>query len=238
MSATASILDPAKPKHNRITSLIYCACVGLGCLFVAKALHSLMPSVPPGIERPESISEAWWAVDLRATNFAMREMLLLGLFAAFLRLRGLRLLDLGFKKPGTKSAWLLALAVLALGLLSHPFVRNGPYPLAGYTLYAGLLVGIPVALLEESVYRGFAIMTLQEGGLGVPAQILFPGFIFGLAHMSYVGSDWTVPVFTGLLGCIWSWIYVIGRNSLWPTLIAHSINDAIIMPYFYLHGVY
>jgi membrane protease YdiL (CAAX protease family) len=191
------------------------------------------------VDRPESIPVDWWSVDLRVTNLAAREFVEVGLLAVLLRFRGVRFLDLGFKKPGTKMAWVVALLVLALGLLSHPFVRNGgPYPLAGYTIFAALMMGIPVALIEESIYRGFAITTLQASGFGMPVQILVPGIIFGLVHVSYVSTDWTVPVFTGILGCVWSWIYIVGRNSIWPTLVAHMINDAVIMPYFYLHHVY
>jgi hypothetical protein len=225
-------------RRNGGAALTWCAATGIGFLVVSKLLRALWSYSDFGINRPPAIPPAWWLIDQRATGIAIRELTLLALFAVFVRFRGLRLVDLGFRRPGTATAWLFALAVLVLGLASHPFVRTGPYELTGYTVYAALAIGIPVAFFEECVYRGFAVTTLQSAGLRAPVQVAFSGFIFGVVHISYIGADWTVPLFTGVLGCVWSWIYIKGGNSLWPTLVAHAINDAVLMPYFYLHGVY
>lgn len=238
MSATtarAESIDPAQAKHSGV---IACFAVGVGCIAVLRAFRWISDQFTLSLSRPGGIPEAWWLIDRRATSFAIRELVALGLFALFLRWRGLRLVDLGFRTAGTKTAWIASLVVLALGLASHPFVRSGPYEPALYSLYAALAIGVPVALLEESVYRGFVVRTLQAAGFGVPVQVVLSGLLFGLVHVAYVAADWTVPVFTGVLGCIWSWIFIKGRNSLWPTLVAHAINDAVVMPYFYLHGVY
>jgi hypothetical protein len=231
----AEWIDPTQAKRSGV---IACFAVGVGCVALLRALRWISDQFALSLVRPSGIPEAWWLVDRRATSFAIRELIALALFALFLRWRGLRLADLGFRTAGTKTAWIASLVVLALGLASHPFVRAGPYEPTVYSLYAALAIGIPVALLEESIYRGFAIKTLQAAGFGVPAQILLSGLLFGLAHVAYIATDWTVPVFTGVLGCVWSWIFVSGRHSLWPTLVAHAINDAVVMPYFYLHGVY
>ncbi|HEX5125013.1 MAG TPA: CPBP family intramembrane glutamic endopeptidase [Rhodanobacteraceae bacterium] len=229
----------APKASGRTTAVLWCVAVGIGAPIVARAIRILVENVTgAGPAGPASIPAEWWTIDVRATSFAIRELGLLALFALFLRARGLRWLDLGFRRPGTALAWGVAFVVLALGLASHPFGRAGAYPVAPYTLYAGAAIGIPVALFEESIYRGFVITTLRAGGFGVVGQVALAGVLFGCAHMFYLGSDWTVPLFTGVLGCIWAWIYVAGRDALWPTLITHAINDAVIMPYFYLHGVY
>jgi hypothetical protein len=201
-------------------------------------LRWLCDRFPLHLSAPAGVPDAWWAVDQRATAFAARELAVLAIFALFIRLRGLRLVDLGFRESGTRGTWLAAFALLAVGLLGHPFVRTGPYPFEVYALYAGVAIGVPVAILEECVYRGFAVRTLQDGGFGLPAQVIVSGFAFGIAHIGYIGTDWTVPVFTGVLGCLWSWIYAKAGNSLWPTLVTHAINDAVIMPYFYFKGTY
>jgi len=234
-TARAELNGPTQAKRS---SVIACFAAGVGCVALLRVLRWISDQLALSLARPGSIPEAWWLVDRRATTFAIRELVAFALFALFLRRRGLRLVDLGFRTAGTRTAWAVALAVLVLGLASHPFVRSGPYAPTFYSLYAALAIGIPVALLEESVFRGFAITTLQAAGFGAPAQILLSGFLFGLVHVAYVATDWTVPLFTGVLGCIWSWIYIKGGNSLWPTLVAHAINDAVIMPYFYVHGVY
>jgi membrane protease YdiL (CAAX protease family) len=234
-TAQAEMTEPARRKRS---SAIACFGVGVGCIGLLRVLRVIQDQISLALTRPDAIPEMWWIADRRATTAAVRELIALALFAGFLRWRGLRLADLGFRKAGTRTAWVAAFIVLALGLASHPFVRSGPYPLTFYSLYAALAIGIPVALFEESVFRGFAITTLQAGGFGVPAQILLSGFLFGLVHVAYIGPDWTVSFFTGVLGCIWAWIYIKSGNSLWPTLVAHAINDAVVMPYFYVHGVY
>ena len=238
MSVTLTARELGDPTRGKRQALLWCVAAGVGSGGALKALRWIWGRLAIGVDAPAGVPNAWWIVDQRATGFAIRELIVLALFAGALRLCGLRLSNLGYRNRGTWAAWLVAGVALLLGLVSHPFVRSGPYPVTWYTLYAGLAIGIPVALLEESVFRGFAVSTLQTAGFGRAAQILFTGVLFGLVHISYTGMDWTVPVFTGVLGCLWSWVFIRGGNSLWPTLVAHAINDAVLMPYFYVHGVY
>lgn len=137
---------------TKTAGLLWCAGVGLGSVLLLKATSWLAHLLPlDNIQRFAFVPENWWLVDERLTYTAIYELLALGVFAMFLRWRGTTLSALGFRRFGTRRAWVAAAVILVLGLLSHPFVRNGsPYPLTLYTLYAAAMIGVPVALFEEA----------------------------------------------------------------------------------------
>lgn len=152
--------------------------------------------------------------------------------------------DLGFSRRGTVLAWILVLAGQA-GLIwfdTHlGAVGRAPGALGTYALLASAIVGPCAALAEETFFRGFLMEELRRGSFGVTLQCLISGLFFGLAHLSYLSgpAGWTIPVFTGVLGIFWSFVYVIGKRSLWPTMVAHAINDAVLIPsVFYLIGMH
>jgi membrane protease YdiL (CAAX protease family) len=148
--------------------------------------------------------------------------------------------DLGFNRPGTAFAWIAVLAAQA-GLIWFD-ATLGPVGAASgllspYALAAAAIVGPCAAFAEETFFRGFLMEELRRGGFGVALQCVISGIFFGLAHFSYVAGPggWSIPVFTGLLGVFWSFIYILGKRSLWPTIVAHVINDAVLIPsVFYL----
>lgn len=224
---------------SRTASLAWCigACVAyvLACTGIAKVLGAL----PIDPRAPESIPAKWWSVDVQATRGAVNDMIALAIFLAVFRWRKLGFGELGFTRLGSWKGWLLMFALVGLNLLSHPFVRDGgPYPLAGYTLYAAVMIGLPTAFIEETVFRGFAIAVLKKGGFGVAAQVLVSGLLFGLAHVGYLTSDWTVIVGTAVFGIAFAGIYVAGGRSLWPVIVGHAINDGVMMPYFFVNSVF
>lgn len=235
---SVSTTAPLAVPHPRLRACAWVAIVGIAFWPLANLYAWLEGLVAFAPVRPEWIPPDWWAVDLDATSLALREILFLILFAGFLKWRGIKLADLGFRHLGTARGWLIAFGVLALMLLPREFVRNGPYPLELYTIYAAVAIGVPVAFMEEAVYRGWAMRTLAEGGHGKGMQVFFSGLVFGLAHMGYLGSDWTVIVGTFAVGCAWSAIYLANRRSLWALIVVHAINDAIILPYFWVTNVF
>ena len=153
----------------------------------------------------------------------------------YLHLRGRRLRDLGLTRGGTALAWAVVLAVQA-GLvwfdIAHGPAGIAPNPLNPYALMASAIVGPTAALSEEIFFRGYVMDELHRGGFGPAVQIAVPMLLFGLAHIGYLSTPggWSIMLFTGLLGGFWSVIYLIGGRSLWPTLVAHTINDAVVIP--------
>ncbi|PIR21355.1 MAG: hypothetical protein COV45_01005 [Deltaproteobacteria bacterium CG11_big_fil_rev_8_21_14_0_20_47_16] len=75
------------------------------------------------------------------------------------------------------------------------------------------------AITEEIYFRGF-IQTSLAHRIGPFAAILISALLFALAH----GNIWYLHLYFGL-GCFLGWIYE-KSGSLWPTIVAHFINNA------------
>jgi membrane protease YdiL (CAAX protease family) len=207
----------------------------MAILNFANRLGPVVDRVTP----PPGAPALWWAVDKKLTVVCIADLV-----AAFLpvliycAVRGRRLADLGFNRPGTLIAWalmLIAQAALVGMRLAGPLVQ-GVYPFTPYALYASAIAGFGAAFAEETFFRGYLMEQLRRGGFGPWVQSLVSMVLFGLAHYSYAATDpygWTIPVFTGLLGGFWSMIYLVGKRSLWPVLVAHVINDAVVIPLAY-----
>ena len=195
------------------------------------------------VPAPQGAPLLWWRVDKNVALIGLSDLVaaVLPVFI-YLRLRGRRLADLGYNRPGTWLAWTLALAAQAGLIYSDTHmgaVGRAPGFLGYYALLASVIVGPLAAFSEETFFRGFLMDTLQRGGFGTALQIVISALFFGVAHLGYVASfnftDLSIPIFTGVLGAFWSFIYVLGKRSLWPTIVAHIINDAVLIPsVFYL----
>lgn len=196
-----------------------------------------------GLAAPDGAPLLWWRVDKNIALVGFADVVA-GVVPVFvyLHLSGRRLVDLGFNRPGTALAWILVLAGQA-GLIYFDThlgaVGRAPGALGPYALLASAIVGPCAAFAEETFFRGFLMDTLERGGFGVAAQIAISALFFGAAHLGYVAhlslTELTIPIFTGVLGAFWSFIYLLGKRSLWPTVIAHIINDAVLIPsVFYL----
>ena len=199
------------------------------------------------IPAPHGAPDIWWKVLQRLVPIGAADLvdalLPLWLYLAWRR-RSWR--DLGFSKAGSALAWILVLAVQAAicwfqlrnpyGPLAH--VKN---PLNPYALAGAAFAGIAASVAEETFFRGFIMDELRIGGFSVPWQIVTSMLLFGSVHLSFASLDWTVPLLTGLLGGFWSITYVFTGRSLWPSIAAHFVNDALLVPsFFYVmasHGI-
>jgi len=198
----------------------------------------LWPFTPPAGAPP-----LWWRVDKTVVLVGGADLIaaIVPVFL-YMRLTGRRLVDLGYNRPGTALAWILVLVVQA-GLIYFDMhlgaVGRAPGELGPYALIASAIVGPCAAFSEETFFRGFLMDALKRGGFGTALQIVISSLFFGAAHLGYVRglslTDLSIPIFTGVLGVFWSFIYVLGKRSLWPTVAAHIINDAVLIPsVFYL----
>jgi len=237
--------DRAKPTDWR--SLLIVLVLTAIEYAVLRLLDSALPRLAASLPAPPGAPALWWSALQNLVPLGCADLIAalvpLSLYLAWRR-RSLR--ELGFGRPGTALAWILALSVQAAivwlqarnpyGPLAHARNLLNPYALGG-AAFAGLAAGFA----EETFFRGYIMDELSRGGFAVPWQVIISMLLFGAIHLSFASLDWTVPVLTGLLGGFWSIIYVLGRRSLWPSIAAHFINDAVIVPsFFYMmaaHGV-
>ena len=240
MSAT-TFETTAVPRRGRALAIS----IGMFVLYLALLAAIMRVGAPwlKGFAAPEGAPVLWWRVDKNIALVGLADVIaaIVPVFV-YLRLSGRRLADLGFNRAGTTRAWILVL--VAQGALIYFDTHGGavgraPGALGPYALLASVMVGPCAAFAEETFFRGFVMDTLERGGFGVVAQIAISALLFGAAHFGYVAhfslTELSIPVFTGLLGAFWSFIYVLGKRSLWPTIVAHIINDAVLIPsVFYL----
>jgi membrane protease YdiL (CAAX protease family) len=82
---------------------------------------------------------------------------------------------------------------------------------------------VVVALLEEFLFRGYALYTLAEGIGFWPAAVLLAG-VFGWVHKHNSGEDWVGVAGVVLVGLFWS--FTLKRTgSLWFALGMHASFD-------------
>jgi len=159
-----------------------------------------------------------------------------------LKNRGVSFRDLGVWRVGTWSAWVLALALAVLSIMSN--LRLFPrmhIPISyafvphGFHLFAALVLGVTAGICEEVLFRAFLMTQFAKAGYGKTIQVLIPGLAFGLAHAGYLNQGFLVwlgiVLPTAFLGMMWGVAYLLGRHSLLPTVVAHFLNDATALPW-------
>jgi membrane protease YdiL (CAAX protease family) len=152
--------------------------------------------------------------------------------------------EIGFRRTGKISAWIVALGITALSVLNGiSLLRRFGMPvsnlwsLSPYHVYASLLIGGTAAFCEETIFRGFLMTEFEKAGYGKALQVIFPGLFFGLAHLAIlqqgiaVGFGTIIP--TTLMGMIWGIAYLLGQRSVAPTVAAHFLNDATVLPWIF-----
>ncbi|HXI88342.1 MAG TPA: CPBP family intramembrane glutamic endopeptidase [Parvularculaceae bacterium] len=229
------------PAGSRWRSLAICVLMFAAYYAIVSRIAAYGGPLIKDIAPPAGAPELWWRVDVNLALVGFGD-LCAGVVPVFIfcKIARRNFVDLGFNRPGAAIAWLLAFAIQALliwldmrmGALGHAPGATGVYALA-----ASAIVGLSAAFAEETLFRGFVMDELRRGGWGVAWQIGVSMFLFGAAHMSWASGPygWTIPVFTGIVGGFWSLIYVLGKRSLWPPIVAHVINDGMLIPsVFYL----
>ncbi len=239
---TSDTLEVTATKHHgRLKALATCAAMFALYFAMLKALGSLGAPLIHHLAPPTGAPALWWHVDLNVTLIGLSDVIAaLVPVALYLKLRNRSFSGLGFDRPGPVLAWVVVLAGQA-GLIWFDThlgpVGKAPGALGPYALLASAVVGPCAALAEETFFRGYLMDELRRGSFGTAAQIVIAGLFFGVAHVSYLTTPqgWSIPIFTGLLGMFWSGVYVMAKRSLWPTIVAHVINDAVLIPsVFYL----
>lgn len=101
-------------------------------------------------------------------------------------------------------------------------------------LVAGLIsIAIVPAIFEELFFRGFAITNIERSGktgLRPRTAIIVTAFAFGLSHLSPINFPAIV-----ILGIVFGWL-LIKTNDIRVTMLAHFLNNGVIVVALYLLG--
>lgn len=161
-----------------------------------------------------------------------------------LRIRGRSWKDLGLRKTENwKRTILIAVGGVVvlhvlIGLLLMPAVvdlTNKPLDVSRFdqlrgnlpALLGGLvIVWVVAAFFEEMVFRGYFLNRIADlfdrKNPGLAAGVLISSLIFGVGHM-YQGISGVI--LTGLVGIIYSLIYILNQRNLWALVLTHGLYD-------------
>src|ERR1700751_2343977 len=154
-----------------------------------------------------------------------------------LRSRGVSFHDLGVWRFGTWHAWVLALLITGLSISSNlRFFPRMHIPISyaffppGLHLPAALIIGVTGGFCEEVLFRAFLMTEFAKAGYSKAAQVVIPGFAFGLSHAGYLNQGFLpwlgLMLPTALIGMVWGMSDLLGRRSLVPAIVAHFLNIA------------
>lgn len=168
-------------------------------------------------------------------GFGVALAIILGVIVAWQRARGSSLAELGWGKPTTTTALVLAVLLGAAYIGSSSFGARYVLPCVDVTelnwvRFALLPLGIFLAIGEETIMRGFFMTELQKGGVATWLQILASGACSASYHAlqnpTLIGF---LPSF--VLFSLHAGLFVLGRRSLTPVIITHSIYHVLGEPY-------
>ena len=151
--------------------------------------------------------------------------------------------DLGWRQPASRPAWLLAigLAALYVGAVGVTLGRDAEL-LSDWSFYRislAVILGISAGVCSELIFRGFVMAQARDAGLGVPSQVILSSVLFALALARFGWGGTTSPDMraiigvaggTAVLGAAFAGIYLVGRRSLMPAIVAHTMIDALLQP--------
>jgi uncharacterized protein len=217
-------------------------CVVVGLNLVAIVLHPFRTGFP-ALRTPQGLTI------LFATGSMVGEALMVLVLWRILRRKNDSLSRLGLWKSSSSIGWSVALLVAAFSVV--PAVKgfhNGALHLAYskilfepsfFHICAALILGFGAGFCEEIMFRGYVMTRLLDAGYGAVVQVIASGVLFGLAHGLYalsngvsVGLD--IMSHTALLGALYAITYLLSRRSLMPCILAHLLNDAIVLPWVFL----
>lgn len=221
---------------SKFAALAMCAAMFVTFMILSDELTGVFKAQLSAIAPPAGTDPVWERVAKSFTASGIANtIVVLAMVWVYMKIAGRRVRDLGFTHAGRLRAWIVVLAVGGALILLQ---LRGPIGTVGgrfepAAIYAALMIGTTAALSEELFFRAFLMDIANRGGLRLLSQILISIVFFGLAHLSYIPRDiygWTVPVATGLVGGFWAWIYAWSGRSLWPVMVAHFVNDVVILP--------
>ncbi|MBO4815004.1 MAG: CPBP family intramembrane metalloprotease [Muribaculaceae bacterium] len=95
-------------------------------------------------------------------------------------------------------------------------------------LWIVLIVGVLTGIAEEMFFRGAMLGTFLQKAVNKHVSIIFVAFIFSAFHLQFFGF------FPRLLLGIWFGYLVVWTRSLWVPIIAHALNNSLVVVATYL----
>jgi membrane protease YdiL (CAAX protease family) len=213
----------------------------IGTLFLLLAIIGMasygafLVAVPFGwLARPETRLAAF------LIGAIVGELAALGALAYLLRRRGARLGALGLGKAtnwrGIALGLVVAVAYSGLTAVFNPAVGRNLLmftQLKALAIVAALVAG----LVEETIFRGYLMTSLDAMGRGRLTQLLVSGGAFAIAHFYGFVSPAALLATIGttfVLGMALAITYLVGQRSLTPVILSHTVIDLVIEPWLLL----
>lgn len=172
-----------------------------------------------------------WQVVLFLIPFGV----VLGAVLAWMRRNQRTLADLGWRQPSTPLAIVLG---TLLGLLwgvfgTFSYLQFNPtanvFEVSLFRLFAAL-VGAGGAVLEDMITRGFVMGELKRLNTPTWLQIIASSLLFALYHTVW-GFNILGFVFSLVYGLLLSGLFVLGKRSLTPVILGHSLALLVGEPF-------
>jgi membrane protease YdiL (CAAX protease family) len=203
-------------------TLLGCLFLGLGCfVMLGRILRARM--------------DLFYAAIWQQLGFAVALAVILLVIVIWQRARGSTLRELGWRRPTTRLAMLLAVLLGAMYLWGCYFGAQAVLPGVDVTQFHWFRlvlapVGIFMAVAEETMMRGFFMTELERAHVATWVQIIASGACSAAYHALQDPSPLGfVPSFA--LFSIHAGLYVLGNRSLTPPIIAHSLYHVFGEPY-------
>ena len=174
---------------------------------------------------------ALWELGL----FLVTSAIVFGVMWMWMRRNGRTLADLGWLQPST---WPALIAGAALGLFWGAFgtmgylqfVPDGNVMELSLYRVATALLGAGVGVVEDLITRGFVMNELKRLGAATWLQVLASSLLFALYH-SVWGFSPIGFAFSLVYGLLLAGLFVWGKRSLTPVVLAHSLALFIGEPF-------
>lgn len=173
----------------------------------------------------------------RYISYLLYDVVYIAVIAVFVRVYKERPRDFGFRK--TKARYLLLAVPLAFGVLFSlnwvnglfaEFLQNigyeassGELPSLAGAGIVGVLFAVALlpAFFEETILRGIVLEGIKD--CGTVAACLLSGLLFAVFHMNPVQT-----IYQFICGCLFA-LLAIRSGSVFPSMIAHFLNNAVIV---------
>ncbi len=168
------------------------------------------------------------------------ELAAFGLLIWRLHQEGRTLRDLGWGQPTIWWVFVLGIGIALLysgyTVLNNPMIAHHFFDISWFK-FAGLMAAIAGGFLEETLFRGYVMMSLNSMSYQRGVQVVLSGVFFALFHL-YVFADplslLLVQGFTFVLGVALAITYLLGKRSLTPVIISHILVDLLLEPWLFL----
>lgn len=201
----------------------------LGLALAGQFAQLALPAVRGYLLDHDVLNRATWAGFTLAKQGALFVLVLLAL-----AIREERLRDIGFPTMDSRRWPIVVMLVgifLAAAVLRHPqqvLEATGSHWMVPVWPGERLLfvaLGLGVAIMEETIFRGFAVVWTYRWSEHLPLAILFPALVFAAGH-AFLGL---INVFFAFFAALaFSLVLVWQRDLFWP-MVVHFLIDVWVL---------